>query len=131
MKNERIIKFRGKVPKEYQENFFKEKFVYGNYYGSTDDEIVTIINDEFEAEILTDTLGQFTGMYDINGKEIYEDDIVRGCMYNGSFCDGIIEYVGNSFVAVPIPKFTEGNSDDFKLMEVVGNIYDNPELLTN
>jgi uncharacterized phage protein (TIGR01671 family) len=129
MRNEREIKFRGKVPKEYQENFFKGGFVYGSYSGSSEDTTGTIINDEFEAEILTDTLGQFTGMYDINGKEIYEDDIVRGCMYNGSYCDGVIEYIKNSFEAVPIPRFSEGNSDDFKSMEVVGNIYENPELL--
>ena len=129
MRRAREIKFRAKVTKEFQSNFFKEEFVYGNYFGASDDTVGTIINDKFEAEILTETLGQFTGMCDINGKEIYEDDIVRGCMYNGSYCDGVIEYIKNSFEAVPIPRFSEVNSDDFKSMKVVGNIYENPELL--
>ena len=45
-------KFRDKVPKKYQENFFKGGFVYGSYSGSYEDTTGTIINDEFEAEVL-------------------------------------------------------------------------------
>ena len=74
---DRIPKFRGQVPKEAQENFFKENFVYGSVIYCEDDIYSRIMNDEFEVDVLTDTVSQFTGSLDVNGVEIYEDDIVE------------------------------------------------------
>lgn len=87
-------------------------------------------------------LMQFTGLKDKNGKEIYEGDIVRGYAYGPSSQGspkieeiGIVEwrekwddewqtvYGGWGFGKVEYP-----NSDKDGI-EVIGNIYSNPELL--
>ena len=74
-------------------------------------------------------LMQFTGLRDKNGREIYEGDIVRGAgikpkVYVVGWLD---TYGGFAFLddekAIPAYEFL----NDF--CEVIGNIYENPELL--
>lgn len=69
-------------------------------------------------EVIPETVGQFTGLTDKNGKKIFEGDIV----YNGVF-KAQIELINGHF--------SPFGSDTFFAdeCEVIGNIYDNPELL--
>ena len=74
---------------------------------------------------------QYTGLKDKNGKDIYEGDIVNGGMFNGVYCYGKIIFDGGHFYAVSIFPRTEGTSTDFNFFEVIGNIYENPELINH
>lgn len=86
--------------------------------------------------VVPDTVGQYTGLKDKNGKEIYDGDIL-------GTSDRVIGYVkgsvrGYCYDVVYINHPAEESrwtlystvKDDYpEQIEVIGNIYDNPELL--
>ena len=93
------------------------------------------LNEHTRIEIDPKTLGQFTGLKDKNGKEIYEGDVCNA-QYNICdfykkvpvyFCSGCF-YVDDKSPAGNLPLNYFFNSN--KEIEVIGNIYKNPELIT-
>ena len=73
---------------------------------------------------------QFTGLKDKNGKEIYEGDIISPVMMCGTITSGTVIFHSGSFMAKQIG--AEWLMDDlyrYDYIEVIGNIYENPELL--
>lgn len=79
--------------------------------------------------VYSDTLGQYTGVTDKNGTKIFEGDIVTG-YFNHEKIVGYIFYGGNAQFFIQrdgIYGIGLDNSDCW--LEVIGNIYDNPELL--
>ena len=87
----------------------------------------------------TETIGQYTGLKDINGKEIYEGDIIKGLDSTKNDILHVVKWDNQtaSFEGylIPFDKYLHKsplsqNWLDFFDKEVIGNIYDNPELLT-
>ncbi|MGA3439598.1 YopX family protein [Lactiplantibacillus plantarum] len=141
-----MIKFRG-IPLEDVSSIdgvnFDGKFVYGDYAKNGDGAL--IIGDVLEAEedafwpswwvpVDPKTIGQFTGLTDVNGKDIYEGDIVRILSINViSDIKYMRDGVTPEFEIDRHKVFDEDNvlgtatceSD----VEIIGNVHANPELL--
>lgn len=129
----RQIKFRGKRPNSGKWITGSLVQLFGFSY---------ILNDEHRTsdcstEVLPDTVSQFTGLTDRNGKEVYEGDILEtkyedrceesgfGIARNGVYfkigCFGTIGEITREF----LPFSDYPIKDEY----IIGNIHDNPELI--
>lgn len=75
------------------------------------------------------TIGQYTGLHDKNGKEIYEGDIVKIKYRDEDIGKVIYEHNGFSIDVTNMNKNYGRVSFVNNFIEVIGNICDNPELL--
>lgn len=115
----RIIKFR-----IWDKNSFAEKMSYSKT--ESFDDMIGFRFEHFDSEPEDLVLMQYTGLKDMRGAEIYEGDIVefaRG-RYQVGFLDGSFVLCDRNQWHIPFYTVHGG-------IEVIGNIYENPELMQN
>lgn len=130
----REILFRGK---EVADGKWIEGFYSAEEYNPYSGEVehiprIQIIGKCVSLGVIPETVGQFTGLTDKNGKRIFEGDIVR---YDVNYHDMVISYdvenwggwlyedMDDNMQAYSIYEF------NLKDIAVIGNIHDNPDIL--
>lgn len=139
----REILFRGKATNRdpdyyYRTDYKNGDWVYGllteteNYMGFAE---MTNTDGVSKINVDKNTIGQYIGLIDKNGNQIFEDDIVQikdfthGCALNYEqptsnwvvrWREDIARFCIDYMSMLPF---------DFAQSEVIGNIHDNPELL--
>ncbi|EKO5550907.1 hypothetical protein QHY85_001889 [Listeria monocytogenes] len=136
----REIEFRAKVKRSLQLEQIKNGWIHGGIF---ENKIISRNTNEgsicagfcSKVEIMPETVGQFTGLTDKNGKKIFEGDIVEIIEIDAfgnldwnrlkgkvMFSEGAWLVTDNRSFAIPL--WSEINE-----IKVIGNIHENPELL--
>ncbi len=135
----REIKFRGKALRDTDLRKAGE-WIYSDsvWQGSTGTLLLCYTDTNgFWLDVDPATVGQFTGLLDKNGKEIYEGDIFGGCPWDGlyvAYCDKCKSfephccYEGTCYACQGDMHWAELATPSYPI-EIIGNIHDNPELL--
>lgn len=129
----RKIKFRGK-------SLNNGEWVCGDYHirAGNVHTIIAMEPDKYGKvfymvnQVIPDTVGQFTGLHDKSGNELYEGDIVANDFGNNNIVNMTVEWCTDGYWALH-----EIDGDDtmhfvadyLKEIEVIGNTHNNPELM--
>lgn len=124
----REIKFRG-----YGTDDKKRGWIYGNLLIEKIVDLVCIQDENCHVwEVEPESVGQYTGLKDEDGRDVYEGDVMAYKDSTSTLIKGRVWYRNGGFF-VTHPKRVNGYllnvvTGEF-LGHVIGNIYDNPDLL--
>jgi uncharacterized phage protein (TIGR01671 family) len=130
----RLIKFRGK-------SVLNDEWIYGDLVHRIDSPKTISPIQINGIGVKEETVGQFSGLFDKNGKEIYEGDIVEWLFFSYEreyYLKGCIEWHQGGFIFNVTENDSENagfyaisdlNTDTESDVKILGNIYDNPDLI--
>ena len=130
----REILFRGK-------DFLKEEWVYGDLVQTKNFVAIKKTNGDYfhPTQVSPNTVGQYTGWKDKNGKQIFEGDILgyigkRKDNMNKVYRRKVVFHEGMfALLSKELPAYSALNyhcmEDGRSAWSVIGNIHDNPELI--
>lgn len=126
----REIKFRGK-------NTDTKEWVYGDLYSTSEIPMIVVngIASEYEnfVVVIPETVGQYTGLEDDDGNEIYEGDLIKhrnpkpfkDAIYEVIFLNGGFAIKNDDYIGDLNEYLKNGRSHK----TIIGNKYQNPDLL--
>lgn len=133
----REIKFRGQTRRKGERiiNMAGDKceanWVYGGIFPQNNGGDFAIIYEQPSCEkrvVCADTVGQYIGVKDKNGKEVYEGDIAKD---ESVHLLGVVKF-SERYLQFVVDDVCDGEQDYSEFMnqvEVIGNIYENSDLL--
>lgn len=133
----REIEFRAKVKRSLQLEQIKNGWIHGGIF---ENKIISRNTNEgsicagfcSEVEIMPETVGQFTGLKDKNGKKIFEGDIVEIDVHDHldwNVIKGKVIFLEGAWLVTDSGSFAISLWSEINEIEVIGNIHENPELL--
>ena len=114
----REIEFRGK-----EIHHMTSEWIFGFYDGSGSCSRIIDSDGDFHL-VLPETVGQYTGVKDKNGKKIYEGDVV----FDGEYTGIVWCFPDSAAYTVCYDGISKHLADDHPdHLEIIGNVFDNPE----
>lgn len=133
----REIKFRGQTRRKDERiinmagDKYEANWVYGGIFPQNNGGDFAIIYEQPSCEkrvVYADTVGQYIGVKDKNGKEVYEGDIAKD---ESVHLLGVVKF-SERYLQFVVDDVCDGEQDYSEFMnqvEVIGNIYENSDLL--
>ena len=122
----RPIKFRAKNINGvwYYGSLVYSKEINAAIYFQTGNGLVKVMDWVY---VNPETVGQFTGLYDCDGKEIFEGDILdfNGLTVEVRFVRGVFAFLANG----DLDEELCGDCRTDLFAKVIGNVYENPDIL--
>lgn len=122
----REIKFRGK-------RIDTGEWLYGDLVHSKDKTRCGILVNDAETydecEVNPDTVSQYTGLKDRNGKDVWEGDLLLTPERDIMVAEWQDAKIITRCVRPANPRYVNSLTFAYPVSGVIGNIYDNPELL--
>ncbi|UWY23605.1 YopX family protein [Lacticaseibacillus paracasei] len=98
-------------------------------------------NRHIQGSVDPESIGEYTGLHDKNGREVYENDILKVTSEDGESYVAVVKWFGDEgypafdLAGIPAAWCYESNAlatiseSGVETCEVIGNIFENPELL--
>lgn len=121
-----LFRAKNKVDSEWSIGSLAHDTKYGNCF------IELCVHQGICEEVIPETVGQYTGLTDKNGVKIFEGDIIEGDLnddlelgakWRSEIVWGKFGWMCKDRQTLPMDEY------DIREGEVIGNIYDNPELM--
>lgn len=125
----REIKFRGfsKETNRWYHGFggFLNEYTKESSY----EDDFTLLTESGPVVVVPESVGEYTGLKEMNGKEIYEEDILTSGYenYKVEFFEGAFNLVSSENELIDFAEFIA--TELVVELTILGNIYENPDLL--